>query len=164
MHTPGEESRRERLTPMQAAEKIKHYCAYAERCHSEVMGRLYEYGLSIRDAEPIIAALIEENYLNEERNAIQYAGGHFRLKGWGRVKILHALRGKNISAYCIQKAMAQIDEDAYTALLHKLARQKWTSLRGTAPAARWAKTRMYLLQRGFESHLVLQALQQLRHK
>lgn len=158
----SEERKRDRLTPLQAEERLRQYCAYAERCHSEVLNRLYEHGIARKDADPIIAKLIEENYLNEERYAIQYAGGHFRMKGWGRVKITQGLKAKGVSAYCIKKGLQQIDEDAYEALLHKLARQKWDQLRGTIPAARWAKTRNFLLQRGFESHLVLPVLQQLQ--
>jgi regulatory protein len=150
-----------RLTPGQAREKVKHYCGYSERCHSEVKEKLYNYGLNTREVDEIIAHLIEEGYLDEERFAVQFAGGHFRLKQWGRVKIIHALRGRAISDYCIKKGLKEIDEDAYIALLEKLARQKWDSTRGQMPASRWAKTRQFLLQRGFEGNLVLGVLRKL---
>lgn len=150
-----------RLTPGQAREKVKHYCGYSERCHSEVKEKLYHYGLNTREVDEIIAHLIEEGYLDEERFAVQFAGGHFRLKQWGRVKIIHALRGKGISDYCIKKGLKEIDEDAYAALLEKLARQKWNTTRGQLPASRWAKTRQFLLQRGFEGNLVVEMLRKM---
>jgi regulatory protein len=153
-----------RLTPGQAREKIKHYCAYSERCHSDVKDKLYGYGLNSAEVDEIVAMLIEENYLNEERFAIQYAGGHFRLKHWGRVKIIHALRAKRVSDYCIKKALREIDEEAYDALLHKLAHQKWETTRGQRPASRWAKTRQFLLQRGFEVNLVHAVLKGFENK
>lgn len=152
----------QKLTPAQAREKIKHFCAYSERCHSEVKEKLFGHGLNGREVDEIISHLIEENYLNEERFAIQYAGGHFRLKQWGRVKIIHALKQKGVSDYCIKKGMKEIDEDDYLALLDKLAKQKWQITRGQLPAARWAKTRQFLLQRGFESSLVLSVLKELQ--
>src|ERR1700693_812271 len=72
------------LTPEQAIPKIKQYCAYQERCHAEVKDKLYSFGLHRKDVDEIIVLLIGENYLNEERFAIQYAGGKFRMKHWGR--------------------------------------------------------------------------------
>ncbi|MCU0404263.1 MAG: RecX family transcriptional regulator [Chitinophagaceae bacterium] len=152
---------RQRLTPLQAKEKLKAWCAYSERCQSEVREKLFGHGLNTRETDEILSFLIEEGFVNEERYARQYAGGHFRMKQWGRVKIKFGLKSKGISEYCIKKGLAEIDEDSYLTLLSKLARQKWESTRGTLPAARWAKTRQFLLQRGFESNLVLDELKRL---
>ena len=113
------------LTPAQAWEKIKPYCAYQERCHSEVKEKLSGYGLHRPDVEQLMSRLIEENYLNEERFAIAYASGHARIKKWGKVKITHGLRQKGVSAFCIKKALNEIDMDEYFAILQKLAAQKW---------------------------------------
>jgi regulatory protein len=63
----------QKFTPLQALPKAKHYCAYQERCHSEVRDKLYGFGLNKTEVEQIIGTLIEENYLNEERFAIQFA-------------------------------------------------------------------------------------------
>jgi regulatory protein len=71
----------------------------------------------------MIATLIEENYLNEERFAIAFAGGKWRIKRWGRVKIKYELRQKGVSEYNIKKAMQQIDEVEYLRILHKLIRE-----------------------------------------
>src|SRR6187399_231885 len=111
---------KEKLTPQQAFQKIKQYCAYQERCHSEVKEKLYGYGLYKNDVEDIIGKLIEENYLNEERFAILFAGGKFRIKQWGRLKIKYELKQKQVSEYCIKKALNSIDETAYLKTLDKL--------------------------------------------
>ena len=63
------------LTKEQALQKAIHYCSYQERCHSEVKEKLYSFGLNKKEMEEILAKLIEENYLNEERFAIQFTGG-----------------------------------------------------------------------------------------
>jgi regulatory protein len=86
------------LTPDQAWQKIKHYCAYQERSHQETKDRLYGYGLSTKDVEVLLSKLIEEDYLNETRFATLFAGGHFRTKKWGRVKIAYELKQKRVSA------------------------------------------------------------------
>ncbi len=65
-----------KLTKEQALYKIKQYCIYQERCHEEVKEKLYSFRLYKTDVEETLSKLIEENYLNEERFAIQYAGGN----------------------------------------------------------------------------------------
>ena len=143
------------LTKEQALQKLRQYCAYQERSHKEVKEKLYGYGLHKRETEESISQLIEEGYLNEERFAIQYAGGKFRMMHWGKVKIRYELKLKQVSDYCIRKALQQIDEDAYEKTLDHLAEEKWRLLRGEQN--RFTKKRKlqdYLLQKGFESDRV----------
>src|SRR5882762_609956 len=103
------ENRKTRLSQEQALQKAKHYCAYQERCHSEVKEKLYSFGLWKQEVETILSQLIEEGYLNEERFAIQFAGGKFRMKQWGRVKIKYELKQRQVSEYCVKKALKEID-------------------------------------------------------
>ncbi len=151
------------LTPAQALQKVKHYCAYQERSHREVKEKLYGYGLYKKDVDIILAQLIEENYLNEERYAIAYAGGKFRMKYWGKVKIKYELKQKGVSDYCIKKAISSIEEEVYTAMLKKLAEEKWRSLKGEKNIfIKMKKTQSFLLQKGFESSLVNEAVERCR--
>jgi regulatory protein len=144
--------RTQRVSKEQALQKLKHFCGYQERSHQEAKEKLYSFGLRKRDVEEAMSQLIEEGYLNEERFAIEFAGGKFRIKQWGRVKIAYALKQKRVSAYCIAKAMDQIDEEHYQRVLEKLAQRKWNTLtKETSPLVRVQKTKAYLLQRGFEA-------------
>ena len=95
------------LTKEQALQKLKHYCAYQERCHSEVKEKLFSLGIWKKDHDEIVATLIEESYLNEERFAIAFASGRFQIKQWGRVKIKYELKQKQVSEYSIKKALKQ---------------------------------------------------------
>lgn len=149
---------KKQLTKEQALQKLKHYCAYQERCHSEVKQKLYDLGVWRKDHDEIIAALIEENYLNEERFAIAYAGGKWRMKQWGRIKIKQALKQKQVSDYCIKKAMKQIDEEEYGKVLKKLAEEKYQALKGEQYLIRKKKTIDYLLLKGFERELVVEVI------
>ena len=145
----------QKLTPLQALPKLKQYCAYQERCHSEVKEKLYSYGVYNNDAEEIISKLIEEGYLNEERFAIHFAGGRFRMKQWGKVKIKYELKQKGVSEYCIKKALKDIDPDAYESSLQKLAQQKLKTLKGEKNIfIKKRKLQDFLLQRGFENDLI----------
>lgn len=146
------------LTKEQALQKLKHYCAYQERCHSEVKEKLYSLGVWKKEHDEIIAALIEENYLNEERFAIAFAGGKWRIKQWGRVKIKYELKKKQVSDYSIKKALKQIEEEEYVKTLNRLAKQKYTALKNEQYLVREKKTMDYLLAKGFETELVREAL------
>ena len=145
---------KKQLTPGQALQKLRHYCAYQERCHSEVKEKLYSLGVDKKDLDGIIATLIEEGCLDEERFAIAFAGGKFRIKQWGRVKIKYELKQKQVSSYSINKALKQINEKEYIDVLKKLAEDKFASLKNEQSFLRKKKTIDYLLQKGFEGELV----------
>jgi regulatory protein len=138
-----------RIGKEQAIQRIRHYCAYQERAQQEVRDKLYELGMTMDEVEEIMSDLIAENFLNEERFALQFAGGHFRIKGWGKVKIQHALQQKRVSSYNIKIGLKAIDEDAYIKTLKQLATKKWNSLKGERGLSRMAKTYAFLHQRGF---------------
>jgi regulatory protein len=151
-------------TPEQAFQKLRQYCAYQERSHYEVKEKLYSFGLHKTEVEPLLSKLIEEDYLNEERYAVVFAGGHFRSKKWGRVKINAALQQKKVSTYNIKKGLKVIDDTDYRKCLLQLASAKWTSLKSEQWISRIAKTTNYLLQKGYESNLIQEAIAQIRSK
>ena len=142
------------LTKEQAIQKLRHYCAYQERSHSEVVQKLYELGVWRQEHGDIIASLIEDDYLNEERFAKAFVGGKFRMKDWGRNRIYYGLKEKGISDYLIKKAMKEIDEERYSETLRELAEKKYDSLKGEQYLVRKKKTIDFLLQKGFEPELV----------
>lgn len=146
------------LSREQAFQKIKHYCAYQERSHKEVKDKLYAYGLRTVIVNEILGSLIEENYLNEERFAKQFAGGKFRLKQWGKLKIAYELKLKQVSSYNIKVALDGIDDEDYIKTLRKLATTKWQSLKADTTFLKQSKTIAYLLQKGYEKNLVSEAV------
>lgn len=145
-----------------AYSRIRHYCGYSERCHHEVREKLFGMGLAQKDVEILLSRLIEEDYLNEERFAILFAGGHFRQKNWGKVKISYALRQKKVSEQNIRRALKEITEEDYLATLQKLALAKWKSLKGEQWISREAKTNAYLLQKGYERPGIQQAMAKIK--
>jgi regulatory protein len=139
----------------QALQKARYYCTYQERCHSEVKEKLYSLGLYKKDVEELLSNLIEDNYLNEERFAIQFAGGRFRIKQWGKVKIKYELKQKLVSDFCIKKALASINENDYQKTIQKLFSAKLKILKGEKNIfIKKRKLQNHLLQKGFESELI----------
>ncbi len=150
------------LTKEQAAEKIKSYCSYQERCHREVKDKLYSFGLRRNEVDEIICRLIENNYLNEERFAKQFGGGKFRIKHWGRNKIKYELQQKGVNSFIIKIALKEIDEKRYFETLQKLAQTKWNVLNEENKLARQSKTNAYLLQKGYEQRLISEVLNNIK--
>ena len=157
-------TQRKILAKEEALQKLKHYCGYQERCHSEVKTKAYSLGLRKVEVEELTSKLIEEDCLNEERFAKLYAGGKFRIKKWGRIKIKSGLKQKRVSEYCIRQAMKEINETEYLSALNRTARKRWDGVsgRGTNLFVKLTKTRSYLLSKGYEPELVSRALKELQ--
>jgi regulatory protein len=143
-----------KLTPSQALLKAANYCAYQERCHNEVLEKLSEWGIWGIDAQEILLTLIEQNYLNEERFAIAFAGGKFRVKHWGKVKIKLELKQRDISEYCLNKALNEISDQDYLHTLNEQIDKKWAETKDKNLLSKRAKVARYVIGKGFEQDLI----------
>lgn len=142
------------FSPEQARVKAESFCAYQERSQHEIRSKLYEWGLHEKDVERIISDLIEENFLNEERFALAYTLGKFRIKGWGKMKIKQGLKFKRVPDKLIQKALKIIDPDDYLEKLEKILVKKSASVSEKDPYKRRYKLMSYAAGRGFEKDLI----------
>ncbi len=149
------------MTKKEALLKAASYCAYQERSQKEVRNKLFELGLYSDEVEVVIVELIAENFLNEERFAIAFVGGKFRVKKWGRNKILMALKQHDISDYCLKKGMEEIDEEEYrNALLHIL-KSKGRQLKDKDAFVKKNKMARHAIAKGYEPELVWELLKQM---
>ena len=142
------------FTPQQARIKAESFCAYQERSQSEIRDKLYEWGLHQQDVEQIIAELIENNFLNEERFALAYTLGKFRIKGWGKIKIKQGLKFKRVPDKLIQKSLQKIDPEDYLEKLRVLLKKKSATVAEKDPYKRRYKLMKYAAGRGFEKDLI----------
>ncbi|AFC24953.1 regulatory protein RecX [Saprospira grandis] len=142
-----------------ALAKLQSFCAYQERCHQEVRKKLMDLGVYGERLDEIVADLIEDNFLNEERFAHAFAGGKFRVKSWGRLRIQRELKAKNVSAYCIRKALKnELPEEEYFPKLLELLRKKNRLINKGDYYSRSKKLAQYAQYRGYESHLIWEAI------
>lgn len=156
-----QEKEKKKISPEEALLKMQSWCAYQERCQQETRDKLYEWGLWTDAVENIIAELISQNFINEERFAIAYAGGKFRIKKWGRYKIVAGLKLRKISEYCIKKAMKEISEEDYLNTLKKILSTKEKQLIEKNLIKKKYKLLQYAYSRGFEQDLVLDVLKEM---
>ncbi len=156
-----EKKQKKYVSKEEALAKLQAYCAYQDRCHQEVRSKLLDLGIYGDDLEEIIADLITENFLNEERFARSFARGKFRIKQWGRVRIQRELKQRNISAYCLRKAMEEIEDVDYATTLEQIILKKNKHLRASNTYTRRAKLATYAINKGYESPLVWESVKRL---
>lgn len=135
-------------------QKAATYCTYQERCEIEVREKLQEWKVGDIDADLIIEKLTSDNFINDERYAIAFAGGKFRMKQWGKFKIKLMLQQKNISSQSIAKALNQIDKSDYQNTLKKLLKEAEKKITEKNPLRRNHLISQQLIAKGFEPDMV----------
>jgi regulatory protein len=145
----------------QALSRLQRYCTYQDRCHIEVERKLTEMRMIPQAKEQIIMSLIEEDYLNEERFALAFVKGKFRIKKWGKIRLKAELKKRQISKYLIKSALEQISEKDYLFTFEELANRKANSIKADSILLKKKKLADYLIYRGWESSLVNNKVNQL---
>ncbi|AWG20637.1 recombinase RecX [Flavobacterium faecale] len=140
--------------------KIEFYCVYQDRCHKEVESKLYDLKLSADEIEVVIADLISDNFLNEERFACSFARGKHRIKHWGRIRITNELKFKGINQTLIKIALKEI-EGEYDANFESWSERFWETLFEKNVMKKRKKFCDYFLRRGFESFLIYDKVKEL---
>ena len=130
--------------------KLMRYCAYQERCHQEVRNKLLQLKVYGDDLEDIMATLISENFLNEERYTLAFVSGKFKIKKWGKFKISMKLKLKGVSSYLIEKALNTIDPEEYENTVVDLIKSRLGDEKEISFAQR-KKIFDYLRRKGFET-------------
>ena len=142
----------------EAQKKLENYCAYQERCHKEVRDKLKEMRMIPEAIDQIMVRLIEQNYLNEERFAKAFVRGKFRIKKWGKNRLVRELKFRDISKFSIESALKEIDPDEYYNTLDDLIKKRIDQVKEKNIYKKKRKVADYLLYRGWESHLVYDKL------
>ena len=138
----------------EATKILEGYCAYQERCHKEVEQKLYDLNMIPEAKEQIILHLLQHNFLNEERFARSFARGKFRIKHWGKIRIVNELKQRQISAPNIKCGLTEISDEEYRDTFEKLAQRHWETIKETKVQKKKKKFCDYLLRKGWESNLV----------
>lgn len=145
---------KKRFTPTEALAKIQRYCAYQERSHKEVRNKLFEYGLFASQVDELLSRLITDGFLNEERFAKAFAGGKFRMKKWGRLKIKNELEFLGLTKNCIQRGLNEIEQADYRTTLKTLLKKKSAAVQETNLFKKRDKIARYAIGKGYEPEMV----------
>ena len=142
----------------EALTNIQRYCALQDRCHSEVRSKLLERGIYGDILEEMISDLISEGFLDEERFAKSFVRGKFRMKGWGRNKIVQELKLRQVSEYSIREGLKEIDDNEYRTTLEKLFQKKLKITKYKDKYDRYKKMTAFLMSKGYEYELIREVM------
>ena len=135
------------FTLIEAQQKLEHYCAYQERCHQEVITKLKTMGMIPAAIDTVVSHLIETNYLNETRFAQSFAGGKYRIKKWGKLRIKRELKARQISEY----------NTTFWTLFEK----RKEAVKAYPLGVQKKKILSYMMYRGWETQKIYEALSEL---
>ncbi len=150
---------------LEAKTKLEALCAYQERCSSELQKKLVQWRFNQEDMDRLLAHLISDDFLNEERFALAFVSGKVNIKKWGRIKIRQQLKLKHISKYSIEKGIASIDEATYMDHLLSLTLHKFEQLRQDENSyEKKVKIYRFLSSKGYEIELIRSAVDEIFEK
>jgi regulatory protein len=152
------------FTIKEALLKLEHFCAYQERCHAEVVSKLYSLKMTPDEIDSIVVQLIENNFLNETRFACSFARGKHRIKQWGKIRITNELKAKQISSTNISLALKEISPEEYESTFENLSERCWNSIQEKNILKKRKKFCDYLLRRGYESNFVYDKVKEMEEK
>ena len=138
--------------------KLEYFCVYQDRCHKEVESKMKEFKLIPEARELILLHLLQENFLNEERFAKNFARGKFRIKKWGKNRIVRELKFRDISAYNIKSALKEIDEEEYLKTIFEITEKRNEVISETNQYKRKKKLIDFLLRKGYETDLIFKTV------
>ena len=148
-------------TLAQAQKKLEYYCTYQERCHKEVIAKLKTLGMIPSVIDKIVSELIKANYLNETRFTQSFVRGKFRIKKWGKNRILQELKVRDISSFNIKLGMKEISDDNYQKTFYELFEKRRREVKQLTKTEQKKKIFSYMSYRGWENSKVYEALRNL---
>ena len=151
------------LTTSELQKKLEYYCAYQERCHQEVVQKLWSLGISGSQQDELLVHLITHNFLNEERFAQTFVLSKFHQKKWGKIRLKNELKQRQLNERLIKQALNIIPDEEYETTFQQLAEKTWETLGGTHTLQKQKKFCDSLLRKGWESDRVYAILKQLMH-
>ena len=143
-------------------EKMKHYCSYQERCHKEVLDKMFSLKIDAEWRDEILLDLMRDDFINEERYARSIVRGKFKINSWGKVKIRQSLKQNGITDKLISMAFDEIDEADYLNKIEVLLKKKYALLHKESEPVQSNYTTQDLMKIGYEHHLVMEVFNQLK--
>ena len=142
------------LTLKEIEGKLQYYCSYQDRCHKEVTEKLKTFNVKHHESNQIISNLINDNYLNESRFCESFVRGKFKIKNWGKIRIISELKRRNISPYNITLGLKEVEDQDYHNKFEEIFKKKLSSLSNLSSDVKKKKIISYLQYRGWESNLI----------
>ena len=145
-------------TEQDAYLQLAALCAQAEHCQQEMRDKMKRWGIDAATQDRIVARLIKERYVDDERYARAFVKDKIRYNKWGRRKVQQGLWLKHIDDDIQERVLSEVDDSEYLAVLRPLLKQKVRSIRAENDYERTQKLVRFALGRGFTFDIIRQCL------
>lgn len=146
------------MTEQEAFLQLASLCANAEHCQHEMLEKMRKWELTEAVQARVMARLVKERYVDDERYARAFVKDKIRYNKWGRRKVKQALWLKRIDDNIQQTVLDEISDEEYLKVLKPLLKQKSKGIKAESDYERNQKLVRFALSRGFTFDIIRQCL------
>ena len=147
------------MTGQQAYQKLAALCARSEHCQQEMLDKMRQWGVDEEEQAKVMARLVEERYVDDERFTRAFVNDKVRYAKWGRRKIEQALWMKRIDEQLARTVLDEVSDEDYIAILRPALKQKRRSTKAASEYEMTMKLIKYALSRGFTMDVIKQCME-----
>lgn len=145
-------------TEQEAYLQLAAMCAQAEHCEQEMRDKMKRWAIEPDAQDRVIARLIKERYIDNERYARAFVKDKIRYNKWGRRKVMQALWIKRIDNNILHQVLDEIDDKEYIDVLIPLLKQKRKTIKAKSDYELNQKLVRFALGRGFDFSIICQCM------
>ena len=145
-------------TEQEAYLQLAAMCAQAEHCEQEMRDKMKRWAIEPDTQDRVIARLIKERYIDNERYARAFVKDKIRYNKWGRRKVMQALWMKRIDDDILHQVLDEIDDKEYIDVLIPLLKQKRKAIKAKSDYELNQKLVRFALGRGFDFSIICQCM------
>ena len=145
-------------TEQEAYLQLAAMCAQAEHCEQEMRDKMKRWGIEPDAQNRVVARLVKERYVDNERYARAFVKDKIRYNKWGRRKVMQALWMKRIDDDIQRSVLDEIDDKDYIDVLVPLLKQKRKTIKAKSDYELNQKLVRFALSRGFDFSIIRQCM------
>ena len=145
----------------QSLDRAMHLCSRQEKCSSDILAKLKEWGADETTAQKVLQVLTEKKFVDDLRYAKAYTRQQHTFRKWGRIKIRTVLKQKNIPADFIDKALAELNEQDYRETLKAELLKKRRGIKAKNRYDLLARLQKFAYGRGYEPEMAREVAEEI---
>ena len=146
------------VTEQGAYLQLAQLCARSEHCQHELTEKMRRWGMSDEAQARVMARLVGERYVDDERYARAFVRDKIRYNKWGRRKVEQGLWAKHIDDDIRERVLGEVGDDEYLSVLRPLLQQKRRSVKADCDYELNQKLVKFALSRGFTYDIIRQCI------
>ena len=146
------------VTEQGAYLQLAQLCARSEHCQHELTEKMRRWDMSDEAQARVMARLVGERYVDDERYARAFVRDKIRYNKWGRRKVEQGLWAKHIDDDIRERVLGEVGDDEYLSVLRPLLQQKRRSVKADSDYELNQKLVRFALSRGFTYDIIRQCI------